>query len=387
MQKNGNRLATATHKSMIYVWKFDLNDRKEEKYLMSTINLKPVSVNVVRWSPMKEILAIAGDNGYVGLFTCISSSQSPITNRKSFLSNQNIQKNMQNMNDLMEEQWRVKLKLYGHSSIVCDLSWCPNAMSNQFNVDNSTMYIASASYDNTICIWECTSGQLVKRISHHESFVKGISWDPTGEYIASQSDDLTLRIYSLKEDKEVVNIKEYFKNTPINNSQSLRLDWCPDGCKLVAGNVCTKNGNGHLAVVVDRNNNWTCELRGIRGAKKKGGITTARFCHGKMKTEEDINGNDDINIKKSNGCHWCWYWATGGASGLVTIWREMVRDGSENEGKERDEMMYVGSVELCSSTVCDITWMRDNLSVIVVVVTGECYMISLPELKNKSKTY
>ena len=67
------------------------------------------------------------------------------------------------------ENWRLKLVLRGHSNNVVDLGWSP---------DDSRL--ATASIDNA------ASGQRLKTLDYHTSFVKGLAWDPVGTYLATQ---------------------------------------------------------------------------------------------------------------------------------------------------------------------------------------------------------
>lgn len=43
-----------------------------------------------------------------------------------------------------------------------------------------------------------SSGQLIRQIAEHQHYVQGVAWDPLNEYIATQSSDRSVHIYSLK---------------------------------------------------------------------------------------------------------------------------------------------------------------------------------------------
>jgi chromatin assembly factor 1 subunit B len=43
-----------------------------------------------------------------------------------------------------------------------------------------------------------TPGQLVRQIAEHNHYVQGVAWDPLNEYVATQSSDRSVHIYSLK---------------------------------------------------------------------------------------------------------------------------------------------------------------------------------------------
>ena len=55
------------------------------------------------------------------------------------------------------------------------------------------------SLDNNIIIWDPAKGQRLHTLEGHNSYVKGIAWDPIGKYLASQSDDRTVKVGVLSE--------------------------------------------------------------------------------------------------------------------------------------------------------------------------------------------
>ena len=43
-----------------------------------------------------------------------------------------------------------------------------------------------------------TTGQLIRQIAEHQHYVQGVAWDPLNEYIATQSSDRSVHIYTLR---------------------------------------------------------------------------------------------------------------------------------------------------------------------------------------------
>ena len=57
-------------------------------------------------------------------------------------------------------------------------------------------YLASCSVDNSIMIWNGKRlPELFRTLSGHTNLVKGLCWDPLGKFLASQSDDRTMRVW------------------------------------------------------------------------------------------------------------------------------------------------------------------------------------------------
>ncbi|KAE8656743.1 Protein HIRA [Hibiscus syriacus] len=55
--------------------------------------------------------------------------------------------------------------------------------------------IGNGSLDNTVHIWNMSNGICTAVLRGHYSLVKGVTWDPIGSFIASQSDDKTVIIW------------------------------------------------------------------------------------------------------------------------------------------------------------------------------------------------
>lgn len=49
-----------------------------------------------------------------------------------------------------------------------------------------------------MCLCACVPGTLVRQIAEHSHYVQGVAWDPLNEYIATQSSDRSVHIYSLR---------------------------------------------------------------------------------------------------------------------------------------------------------------------------------------------
>src|SRR5260221_666019 len=74
---------------------------------------------------------------------------------------------------------------HGHSGFVDAVSWSPDGQ-----------YIASGGWDDTVQVWNVSTGALLTTYKRHTNVVSALAWSPDGHYIASSSWDGTVQVWS-----------------------------------------------------------------------------------------------------------------------------------------------------------------------------------------------
>ncbi|KAI2469341.1 WD40 repeat-like protein [Annulohypoxylon bovei var. microspora] len=171
-QHGKGRLATGGGDNNVRVWKVEAEGDTRRVDYLSTLAKHTQAVNVVRWAPKGETLASAGDDGNVILWVP-NETHNPTT-----FGNEGLED---------KETWRAKHMFRPTASEIYDLAWSPDA----------THFIIG-SMDNVARIYNAGSGALIRQIAEHSHYVQGVAWDPLNEYIATQSSDRSVHIYSLK---------------------------------------------------------------------------------------------------------------------------------------------------------------------------------------------
>jgi chromatin assembly factor 1 subunit B len=171
-EPNGKgRLATGAGDNNVRLWKVEEDGAEQKVDYIATLAKHTQAVNVVRWAPKGEVLASAGDDGNVILW--VRSE----THHPTFGS--------EGLDD--KETWRTKHMCRSLGTEIYDLAWSPDAS-----------FFIIGSMDNVARIYNAGTGTLVRQIAEHSHYVQGVAWDPLNEYIATQSSDRSVHIYSLR---------------------------------------------------------------------------------------------------------------------------------------------------------------------------------------------
>ena len=107
--------------------------------------------------------------------------------------------------------------LKGHISLVESLAFSPDGE-----------ILASGSSDETIKLWEISTGKLLKTLKGHSHYVKSVAFSPNGEILASGSSDKTIKLWEISKGKL---LKTLERHSDYVNSVS----FSPDGEILASG--------------------------------------------------------------------------------------------------------------------------------------------------------
>ncbi|CEG50470.1 chromatin assembly complex 1 subunit b cac2 [Plasmopara halstedii] len=179
-----NEVATSSGKSLLATGGADKEIKlwrvgeKEEPEAQDTIALEFVfslsghdrSVNCVRFSPNGAYLASASDDTSIILWS------KPKTAGDDWHWDQ-----ISSLSDV-----KRNILSLGHKGDITDLSWSPDSA-----------FLASTSVDNRCVIWDVEKGDVAERRKDHTQYVQGVAWDPLNEFIVTEGNDRTCRVYSL----------------------------------------------------------------------------------------------------------------------------------------------------------------------------------------------
>lgn len=88
--------------------------------------------------------------------------------------------------------WRVEqpahvLTLTGHLQGLSDAAWAPDGR-----------YLCTASDDQTVRVFDCTTGQVLRTFRGHQSYVCCCAYSPRGNIVASGSYDETIKLWDVR---------------------------------------------------------------------------------------------------------------------------------------------------------------------------------------------
>nr|PNR26189.1 hypothetical protein PHYPA_030763 [Physcomitrium patens] len=225
-QPNGLRFATAGGDHKVRIWNMKPLAEKEtdsDTKLLATLRDHFGSVNCVRWAKCGQKIASGSDDQVVYIH-----EKRPGSGTTEFGSGE--------PPDV--ENWKVLLTLRGHSADVVDLGWSPD-----------DTQLASCSLDNSIRIWQTSTGALLSVLTGHQSLVKGLTWDPIGSFLATQSDDKSVIIWRTSNWSMVKKVEGPWEKT-VGSTFFRRLGWSPCG-HFIATTHGFQNPS-HTAPVLER---------------------------------------------------------------------------------------------------------------------------------------
>jgi small GTP-binding protein len=106
--------------------------------------------------------------------------------------------------------------LSGHTASINQLKWSPNGR-----------YLASSSNDKSIRIWDLTNGKCVSVLEGHKLAVRSIAWSPDGDKIISGSDDANIYVWDVKTKKIIREIMDH-------THAVLNVAWSLDGKRIAS---------------------------------------------------------------------------------------------------------------------------------------------------------
>ncbi|KAI7983477.1 Protein HIRA [Camellia lanceoleosa] len=207
IQPGGLRFATGGGDHKVRIWNMksvgrDLETDESTPKLLATLRDHFGSVNCVRWAKHGRYIASGSDDQVI-----LIHERKPGSGTTEFGSGE--------PPDI--ENWKVAMTLRGHTADVVDLNWSPD-----------DLILASASLDNTVHVWNMSSGVCTAVLRGHSSLVKGVTWDPIGSFIASQSDDKTVIIWRTS-DWSLVHRTDGHWTKSLGSTFFRRLGWSPCG--------------------------------------------------------------------------------------------------------------------------------------------------------------
>ncbi|KAF8084363.1 hypothetical protein N665_0721s0020 [Sinapis alba] len=112
---------------------------------------------------------------------------------------------------------KPKKHLFGHQQLVNHVCFSPNGQ-----------WIASASFDKSVKIWDGITGDFITTLRGHVGSVYQICWSPDSRMLLSGSKDSTLKIWD-------IGLRKLKQDLPGHADEVYAVDWSPDGERVASG--------------------------------------------------------------------------------------------------------------------------------------------------------
>ncbi|WVR07812.1 hypothetical protein IAU60_004855 [Kwoniella sp. DSM 27419] len=232
---DGTRLATGGLDHKVKIWStLPILDEEAEKNeenhkLLCTMAAHTGTVLSVRWAHHGRFLASGSDDQVIMIWGIDTEKGGRLWGSE----------------EVNHENWKALTRLVGHVADVVDLAW---------SRDDSML--ASVGLDSKVWIWDGHTFERLRKLDLHQGFVKGVCWDPVGNFLATQSDDKTVKVWNSEDWSLVQSVSKPFETSP-QSTFFRRLSWSPDGAFIAASNAM--NGPVFVAAVIDRES-WASDI-------------------------------------------------------------------------------------------------------------------------------
>lgn len=216
--------------------------------------------------------------------------------------------------------------------------------------------LASASVDNHIMVWHVhpptniapslvpsygnsASSTLIspKRIlSGHDSFVKGLSYDPVGRYLLSSGSDNRIIVWDVENDYSILKVlDEPLRNAP-DKTIFRRISWSPDGQSVCV--TSAQKSSKPIGMVLKRGT-WesVADLVGHTSSS-----ISAKFCTHVLQQGVQSGANNKHSAAAAVSCAV----ALGDQNGVLSVW-----------STHSNRPMYVLR-DACDGAITDVAWAR-----------------------------
>ncbi len=185
----------------------------------------------------------------------------------------------------------------------------------------SSSIIASASGNNTIKLWNLEDS-TVTILGKHSKTVNSIAFSPDGQHLVSGSDDYTLKVWDIQENRHIVTLRHITNSA---QSQIKKVAFSPDGQQIISAGYHLKIWDIHTLreILTIRHDAWIYTLAfSTDGEMLAYGDTSGKIVVRKIKTHQEViqfqADSDVITTVKFSPNNTTL--ASGGINGGIKLW-------------------------------------------------------------------
>jgi len=108
-------------------------------------------------------------------------------------------------------------RMTGHQGLIIQVSFSPDGF-----------YLASASFDKSVKLWDGKTGKFITSFRGHVAAVYQVGWSADSRMLVSGSKDTTLKVWDVEKRKMMFDL-------PGHSDEVYCLKWSPDGLRVASG--------------------------------------------------------------------------------------------------------------------------------------------------------
>jgi len=216
---DGKYVVSGSSDGYVYLWDIDGN--------LIHYPASDNAISSVLFSPDGEKILLASCDNTIRIIVCFKQSINNQLKNVKYVTETATSPDGKHFASASNDDWSINITnvstgesickpLKGHAEIISSIAYSPDGK-----------LLLSASWDNTVRIWDANNGDLLK-ILNHNFFVWSADFSPDGKYIVSASDDIY--IWDTKSGNKIQTFVENRKNL---NASIRSAAFSPDGKYIV----------------------------------------------------------------------------------------------------------------------------------------------------------
>jgi WD40 repeat protein len=167
----------------------------------------PYEVTSLSFNPSGQLLFLGCINGDISVWDMNANSQADHLELRGHTDRITSMVVTQDSSTLLSASWDNTVKIWNllQGKELTTLSGHDDSLLS-IAISNNEQLIASAGWDDTIILWDLTSGKKLRTLVGHKGSILSLCFSPDGNWLASTSEDHTARLWEVQTGRHILTL-------------------------------------------------------------------------------------------------------------------------------------------------------------------------------------